>query len=115
MINYELQGKKYMMQLFLFFQTGQISKEDMAEDVIHLNVNHNMPRRRNLPMLLVEGQDDEVIEETFFVFPSSPFLGPMHCSTAVPPLVVVGEKGKLRAASHSSLPPPSPFLGPQNR
>ena len=103
------------MQLLLFFQTGQISKEEMAEDVIHLNVNHNMPRRRNLPMLLVESQDDEVIEETYFVFPSSPFLGPVHCSTAVPPLVVVGEKGKLRAASQSSLPPPSPFLGPQNR
>ena len=104
-----------MKQLFLSFQTGQFSKEGMAEDVIHLNVNHNMPRRRNLPMLLAEGQDDEVIEETFFVFPSSPFLGPVHCSTAVPPLVVVGEKGKLRAASHSSLPPPSPFMGPQKR
>ena len=87
----------------------------MAEDVTHLHVNHIMPKRRNLPMLLVEGQDDEVIEETFFVFPSSPFLGPAHCSTAVPPLVVVGEKGKLRAASHSSLPPLSPFLGPQKR
>ena len=110
-----LKSKKYIMQLFLSFQIGQFSKEEMAEDVIHLNVNHNMPRRRNLPMLLVEGQDNEVIEETFFVFPSSPFLGAAHCSTAVPPLVVVGEKGRLRAASHSSLPPPSPFLGPQNR
>ena len=83
----------------------------MAKDVNHLNVNLDMPRRRKLPMLVVEGQDHEVIEETFFVFPSSPFLGP----TAVPPLVEVGEKGMLRAASHSSLPPPSPFLGPRNR
>ena len=104
-----------MMQLFTLFQTEQFSWKKMAEDVTHLNVNLNLPKRRKLPMLLVEGQDDEVIEETFFVFPSSPFLGPVHCSTAVPPLVVVGEKGKLRAASHSSLPPLSPFLGPQKR
>ena len=113
MINIELQAK--MMQLFTLLQTEQFSRKEMAEDVIHLSVDHNLPKRRKLPMLLVEGQDDEVIEETFFVFPSSPFLGPVHCSTAVPPLVVVGEKGRLRAASHSSLPPPSPFLGPQNR
>ena len=87
----------------------------MAKDVNHLNVNNDMPRRRKLPMLTVVDPDNKAIEETFFIFPSSPFLGPMHCSTAVPPLVEVGEKGKLRAASHSSLPPPSPFLGPRNR
>ena len=83
----------------------------MAKDV-----NQEKPRRRNLPVLLVEDQDDEVIEETFFTFPKVPFVkSPVHCSSSLPPLVVLAEKGMLRAASQSSLPPPSPFLGPQHR
>merc|ERR1719462_702617 len=56
-----------------------------------------------------------MIQETAFVFPSPSYRSPRHHSSAVPPLVVVGEKGIPRPASPWQLPPRSPFLGPSIR
>ena len=92
------------------------SSDEMAEGMRHLSVNYyeaQEPLRRHVPMHLAE---DSTIQETAFVFPSPSFLcSPRHHSSAVPPLVVVGEKGTLRPASPWQLPPQSPFLGPSNR
>jgi len=87
----------------------------MAEGMRHLSVNYyeaQGPLRRHVPMHLAE---DTMIQETAFVFPSPSYRSPRHHSSAVPPLVVVGEKGIPRPASPWQLPPQSPFLGPSNR
>ena len=92
------------------------SSDEMAEGMRHLSVNYyeaQEPLRRHVPMHLA---DDSTIQETAFVFPSPSYLcSPRRHSSAVPPLVVVGEKGILRPASPWQLAPRSPFLGPPNR
>ena len=113
--SYSKMGLQWFQIFPNFLSRLSASPDEMAEGIEHLSVNYEAqePLRGPVSIHLAE---DSMIQETAFVFPSPSYLcSPRHHSSAVPPLVVVGEKGILRPASPWQLPPQSPFLGPSNR